>query len=345
MKLEYKKTGSVELHLSWESVSQSIQHVPASALYPGKWPRKNPRPGKNAMYTPHWIKAAVSALGLTLTGVAPAADITFALDGPAAADTEIGYRLSGTASASDYSIAAPRVVIPAGKSPSDFALRAVDDKATEALENVIVTLTHSSAYAGDGSDGTATVAIVDNYNLLVNDALEVYYTFEHANLAAGGIRNESEPEAALKLQSYMHSMPTLAPGLPRCGDGLSFPEGRELVASSGGLRLANYTVSFWFNAPEGAGTIGILQSGTDFCLKDGALPEYLGVGATEQPLARGWTTIVGIIWPSRGAKPGGSSSSRLTASGDGSLPDRRVACTPARADSAPPIPPAHSSAV
>jgi hypothetical protein len=36
VKLEYKKTGSGELHLSWESVSQSIEHVPASALYPGK---------------------------------------------------------------------------------------------------------------------------------------------------------------------------------------------------------------------------------------------------------------------------------------------------------------------
>jgi hypothetical protein len=34
VKLEYKKTGSGGLHLSWESMSQSIEHVPASALYP-----------------------------------------------------------------------------------------------------------------------------------------------------------------------------------------------------------------------------------------------------------------------------------------------------------------------
>ena len=34
VKLEYKKTGSGELHLSWESVSQSIEHVPVSALFP-----------------------------------------------------------------------------------------------------------------------------------------------------------------------------------------------------------------------------------------------------------------------------------------------------------------------
>jgi hypothetical protein len=34
VKLEYKNSGSGGLHLSWESVSQSIEHVPASALYP-----------------------------------------------------------------------------------------------------------------------------------------------------------------------------------------------------------------------------------------------------------------------------------------------------------------------
>jgi hypothetical protein len=36
VKLEYKKTGSGELHLSWESVSQSIEHVPQASLYPTK---------------------------------------------------------------------------------------------------------------------------------------------------------------------------------------------------------------------------------------------------------------------------------------------------------------------
>ena len=34
VKLEYKKTGSGELHLSWESVSQSIEHIPQASLYP-----------------------------------------------------------------------------------------------------------------------------------------------------------------------------------------------------------------------------------------------------------------------------------------------------------------------
>lgn len=40
VKLKYKKTGSGELHLSWESISQSIEHVPVSALYPDKQPQK-----------------------------------------------------------------------------------------------------------------------------------------------------------------------------------------------------------------------------------------------------------------------------------------------------------------
>jgi hypothetical protein len=34
VKLEYKKTGSGELHLSWESVSQPVEHIPTAALHP-----------------------------------------------------------------------------------------------------------------------------------------------------------------------------------------------------------------------------------------------------------------------------------------------------------------------
>jgi hypothetical protein len=34
VKMEYKKTGSGELHLSWESLSQSIEHIPQAFLYP-----------------------------------------------------------------------------------------------------------------------------------------------------------------------------------------------------------------------------------------------------------------------------------------------------------------------
>lgn len=34
VKLEYKKTGSGGLHLSWESLSQSIEHIPQAFLYP-----------------------------------------------------------------------------------------------------------------------------------------------------------------------------------------------------------------------------------------------------------------------------------------------------------------------
>ena len=75
--------------------------------------------------------------------------VRFTLDGPAAADMEVGYRLAGTADANDYTIAAPRMVIPAGKTSADLVIRAVDDAAVEANESTIVTLTPSIAYAGD----------------------------------------------------------------------------------------------------------------------------------------------------------------------------------------------------
>lgn len=50
-----------------------------------------------------------------------------------------------------------------------------------------------------------------------------------------------------------------------------------------GLNLADYTVSFWFKAPEAAGTIGILQSGADFFLKDGRVVANQGGWYSHQP--------------------------------------------------------------
>jgi hypothetical protein len=246
--------------------------------------------------------AAVAATAAE-SGGEPAV-VRFTLDKPAAADVEIGYRLAGTASASDYTIAAPRMVISAGKSSADLVIRAVDDAAVEANETAIVTLTPASAYAGDGTAGAAEVTFLDNDNILVDADLKVYYTFDNASLAVEGafahIRNDAGPAAALKVQSYMHTMPALVPGLPRHGDGLTFPKGRESVRSGGGPSLADYTVSFWFKAPEGAGTIGILQSPADFFLKNGALVANWGGWYSHQPaganLADGQWHHVAFTW-------------------------------------------------
>lgn len=272
LKIEYAFTGGdgAQFSLVWCSATYEWMRVPKSCLRTAGAPAR-PR---------------VSVAAVTPTtaeqGGEPAV-VRFTLDGPAAADIEIGYRFSGTADTNDYTIAAPRVVIPAGKSSADLAIRAVDDAAVEAMESVIVTLTPAPAYAGDGTDGAATVTILDNDNVLVDGDLKVYYTFDNARLATGRIRNDVGPAAALTVQAYMHTMPALVPGLPRHGDGLTFPKGRERVRSGGGLSLADYTVAFWFKAPKGAGTIGVLQSGADFFLKDGRVVANQGGWTSHQP--------------------------------------------------------------
>ena len=144
------------------------------------------------------------------------------------------------------------------------------------------------------------MTFLDNDNVLVDADLKVYYTFDHAHLATERIRNDAGPAAALTVQAYMHTMPALVPGLPKHGDGLTFPQGRELVQSSGGLSLADYTVSFWFKAPEAAGTIGILQSGADFFLKNGRVVANQGGWYSHQPagesLADGQWHHVAFTW-------------------------------------------------
>ena len=127
------------------------------------------------------------------------------------------------------------------------------------------------------------MTFLDNDNVLVDADLKVYCTFDNAHLATERIRNDAGPAAALTVQAYMHTMPALVPGLPRHGDGLTFPKGNELVFSGGGLSLTNYTVAFWFKSPKGAGTIGICQSGADFYLQDGAMVANQGGWYSGQP--------------------------------------------------------------
>jgi hypothetical protein len=293
LKVEYSFPGGdgAQFSLVWCTATYEWMRVPQACLRTAAGPTR-----------PRLSVAAVAATAAE-SGGEPAV-VRFTLDKPAAADVEIGYRLTGTADADDFTIAAPRVVIPAGKASADLVIRAVDDAAVEANETAIVTLTPASAYAGDGTAGAAEVTFLDNDNVLVDADLKVYYTFDNASLAVQGafahIRNDAGPAAALKVQSYMHTMPALVPGLPKHGDGLTFPKGREKVSSGGGLSLADYTVGFWFKAPEGAGTIGILQSGADFFLKNGALVANQGGWYSHQPagtnLADGQWHHVAFTW-------------------------------------------------
>jgi hypothetical protein len=272
LKVEYSFPGGdgAQFSLVWCTATYEWMRVPKACLGTAAGPTR-----------PRLSVAAVAATTAE-SGGEPAV-VRFTLDGPAATDMEIGYRLAGTADANDYTIAAPRVVIPAGKTSADLVIRAVDDAAVEANESAIVTLTPSIAYAGDGTAAAAEVTFLDNDNVLVDADLKVYYTFDHAHLATERIRNDAGPAAALTVQAYMHTMPALVPGLPKHGDGLMFPKGRESVRSGGGLNLADYTVSFWFKAPEAAGTIGILQSGADFFLKDGRVVANQGGWYSHQP--------------------------------------------------------------
>jgi hypothetical protein len=272
LKVEYAHPGGdgAQLSLVWCSFTYEWMRVPKACLRTAAAPAR-----------PRVSVAAVTPTAAEQGG--EPAVIRFTLDGPAAADTEIGYRLAGTADTNDYTRAAPRVVIPAGKTSADLVIRAADDAAVEAHERVIVTLTPSSAYVGDGTAGAAEVTILDNDNILVDADLKVYYTFDNASLATERIRNDAGPAAALTVQAYMHTMPALVPGLPKHGDGLTFPKGRESVRFGGGPSLADYTVSFWFKAPEGAGTIGILQAGADFFLQNGVLVANQGGWYSHQP--------------------------------------------------------------
>jgi hypothetical protein len=276
LKVEYSFPGGdgAQLSLVWCSATYEWMRVPQACL------RTTAAPAR-----PRVSVAAVTPTAAEQGG--EPAVVRFTLDGPAAADIEIGYRLAGTADTNDYTIAAPRVVIPAGKSSADLVIRAADDAAVEANETAIVTLTPAIAYASAGTAGAAEVTFLDNDNILVDADLKVYYTFDNASLAVEGafahIRNDAGPACALTVQSYMHTMPALVPGLPKHGDGLTFPKGRENVRSGGGLSLTDYTVSFWFKAPEGAGTIGILQSAADFFLQNGALVANQGGWYSHQP--------------------------------------------------------------
>jgi hypothetical protein len=199
--------------------------------------------------------------------------VRFTLDRPADREMQIGYRLGGTATAGDYTLPEPRAVIPAGKTAAEVAIKPVDDALIEADETCIVTLVPGNGYAGDGSAGEAVIAIADDDNTLVDDSLEVYYTFDGADLTkqTATVRNEMGPDHPLAINSYMATMPALAPGPEKHGDAIMFPKGRERVTCAGTLTLTDSTVAFRFKSPERTTGICGCTGGPEFFLKDGVL--------------------------------------------------------------------------
>jgi hypothetical protein len=287
VKIEYAHPGGdgAQFSLVWCSDTYEWMRVPQACLHTA------PAPSRPQ------VKVTSVRPTTAEQGGEPAL-VRLTLDKPAEKDLAIAYRLSGIADATDYSIASPRVVIPAGRTSADLEIRAVDDSKIEANENCLVTLVPSTAYTGDGTTGTVTLAILDNDNVLVDADLKVYYTFDNADLATESIRNDVNSDSALRVQSYMHSVPVLVPGPSRFGEALNFPKGRESVTSRGALKLADYTVAFWFKTP--AKTTGICMAGPEFSLKDGVLVANHGGWGSVQPagasLADGDWHHVAFAW-------------------------------------------------
>ena len=289
---------------------------------------------------------------MTVTAVKPKAAekgeepglVRFTLDQPADREMQIGYRLGGTATAGDYSLPEPRAVIAAGKTAADLTIKPIDDTLVEADETCIVTLVPGAAYAGDGTNGEAVIMIADDDNTLVDDSLEIYYTFDGADLTkeTATIRDEMGPAHPLSIQSYMATMPALAPGPERHGDAITFPKGRERVTCAGTLTLADYTVAFRFKSPEKTTGICGCTGGPQFFLKDGVLGVNNG-GWPSRP-ARIWPTAGGTTRPSRGTAKNVSSSSSWMAHSSPRIRGPKGAALPAAARWVVPTPAAASSA-
>jgi hypothetical protein len=262
LKVEYAFPGGdgAQFSLSWCSYTGEWMRVPTEYLHTARAPSQ-----------PH----------VTVTAVQPKAAekgekpglVRFTLDRPADREIQIGYHLGGTATAGDYSLPERRALIPAGKTAVEVAIKPVDDTLIEADETCIVTLVPGNGYAGDGTAGEAVIAIADDDNTLVDDSLEVYYTFDGADLTkqTATVRNEMGPDHPLAINSYMATMPALAPGPEKHGDAIMFPKGRERVTCAGTLTLTDSTVAFRFKSPEKTTGICGCTGGPEFFLKDGVL--------------------------------------------------------------------------
>ena len=272
LKIEYAFPGGdgAQFSLSWCSYTGEWMRVPTEYLHTARAPSR-----------PHVTVTAVEPKAAEKEG--KLGRVRFTLDRPADREMQIGYRLGGTATAGDFTLSERRAVIPAGKTTAEVAIKPVDDAVIEADETVIVTLVPGTAYAGDGTAGEAVITIADDDNTLVDDSLEVYYTFDNADfepwtwLSASPtkqmptVRNEVGPGHSLAINWYMLTTPALVPGPDRYGDAITFPKGRERVTSAGTLALADYTVAFRFKSPEKTTGICGCTGGPEFFLKEGAL--------------------------------------------------------------------------
>jgi len=111
---------------------------------------------------------------------------------------------------------------------------------------------------------------------------------------------QAPPAGTAVVWRYMTTLPQIAAGLPRHGQGITFPGGRESVKSAGSLRAPETTVSFWFKTDSPNTGICLPSIIASLFLQDGSLGVLNGGWPCNQPpganLADGQWHHVALKW-------------------------------------------------
>ena len=148
MKVEWTGPADGQCHLNWESLSQPIEHIPATALYP------EPAPALPVV-TVRPSMPAVSRNGKKAEWI---------IRRDAAAPTPLPVTLAwqGTAVAGrDYQELPASVTIPAGKTAVRLPVRSLEVKELAQTRELVAAPVVSTQYLLDGSSGAATLRISD----------------------------------------------------------------------------------------------------------------------------------------------------------------------------------------
>lgn len=271
LRVEYSFPGGegAQFSLVWCNYTEEWMRVPTAFLHTRNVQRKRPV-----------VSVSTARSEMDERDPGRPATVRFTLDRAAKTELSIGYRLSGVASpGEDYIQPELQVIVPAGSRNAEIEIQARDDQRLEANESCIVTLTPDARYRGDGSAGEGLLVIRDDDNVLVDDSLKLYYTFDDMDFAKVDIRNEVGPDYSGIVHRYMATLPRGEASRSGFGDAITFPYGQERVRSESELKTRNYSISFWFRTSSQS--CGICQAGgVSFFLEGGRL----GV------INHGWTT-------------------------------------------------------
>lgn len=148
IKAEWVGPADGQCHLNWESLSQPIEHIPTTALYP------EPAPALPVVS----VRASVPTVAST------GGDAEWIVSRDAAAPTPLTVSLAwqGTAVAGrDYRELPARVTIPAGKTEVRVPVGVIKAKTLSPSRELVAAPAVSPEYLLDGSSGAATLRISD----------------------------------------------------------------------------------------------------------------------------------------------------------------------------------------